>query len=68
MKVLHLLVSLLPSTDPAPYDPTQFATDMLSAANGALPYVGGGVAGGLVIFAVVLGIKLGLKALRTVGH
>lgn len=44
-----------------------FATSLLAAANGALPYVGGGVAAGVVIFAVTFGIRKGLGAIRTVG-
>lgn len=49
------------------YDATQFATDLLGAANGVLPYIGGAVAAGLVIFALTWGIKKGLSVVRTVG-
>lgn len=52
---------------PTGYDATQFATDALGAAQASLPYVGGGVAAGLVIFTVMYGIRSGLKALRRVG-
>lgn len=44
-----------------------FSTALLSAANGALPYIAGGVTAGVVIFAVTFGIRKGLAALRTVG-
>lgn len=46
---------------------TDFGASLLTAANGALPYIAGGVTAGAVIFAAVLGIKKGLAALRTVG-
>lgn len=49
------------------YDSTQFATDLLTAGNGALAYIGGGAAAGVVVLAVMLGIRKGLAALRTVG-
>ena len=49
-------------------DAITFGTSLLAAANGALPYIGAGVTAGVVIFAVVLGIRQGLKALRTVGR
>lgn len=62
-----MFLAIIGSTDPAPYDATQFATDALAAANGALLYIGGGIAAGLVVFAVVFGIRKGLAALRTVG-
>lgn len=48
-------------------DATTFSASLLDAANGALPYLAGGVTAGAVIFAAVLGIKKGLSALRTVG-
>lgn len=44
----------------------EFGTALLDAANGALPYIGAGVAGGVVIFAVIFGIRKGLAALKTV--
>ena len=50
------------------WGPTDFGASILTAANNALPYIAGGVAAGVVIFAVVLGIRQGLKALRTVGR
>ena len=49
------------------FDATTFATTLLAAANGALPYIGAGVAAGVVIFAVTFGIRKGLAALKTVG-
>lgn len=52
---------------PAPYSPGQFATDMLSAGNGALGYITGGVAAGVLVLAVTYGIRKGLGALRAVG-
>lgn len=48
-------------------DATTFSTALLGAANGALPYIGGGVAAGVVVLAVTYGIRKGLSALRTVG-
>ncbi len=48
-------------------DATIFGAALLDAANGALLYVGAGVAAGVVIFAVTFGIRKGLSALRTVG-
>lgn len=53
-------------SDPT-YGPTDFAATMLSAGNGALLYIGGGVAAGAVVFAVTFGIRKGLGALRAVG-
>lgn len=47
---------------------TEFGDALLAAALGAIPYIGAGVTAGVVIFAVVLGIKKGLSALRTVGR
>jgi len=44
-----------------------FGADLLEAANGALAYIGAGVAAGVVVFAVTFGIRKGLSALRTVG-
>lgn len=49
------------------YDSTQFATDLLGAANNVLPYIGGAVAAGLVVFALTWGIKKGLSVVRSVG-
>lgn len=48
------------------YGVAEFAASILSAAQGALPYIGAGVAAGVVVFAVVFGIKKGLQALRGV--
>jgi hypothetical protein len=53
-------------SDPT-YGPTDFAASLLTAANGSLLYIGGGVAAGVVVFAVTFGIRKGLGALRTVG-
>lgn len=52
---------------PTTWGVTEFGAALLDAANGVLPYIGAGVAGGVVIFAVTLGIRKGLSALRTVG-
>lgn len=49
------------------YGVAEFGASLLEAAQGALPYIGAGVAAGVVVFAVVFGIKKGLAALRTVG-
>ncbi|GAA2084169.1 hypothetical protein GCM10009840_21080 [Pseudolysinimonas kribbensis] len=53
-------------TDPG-YSSTDFAASILTAATGALPYIGGGVAAGVVVFAVTFGIRKGIGALRAVG-
>lgn len=45
----------------------EFGTILTDAANDALPFLAAGVAAGAIIFAVWLGIRVGLKALRTVG-
>jgi Ethanolamine utilization protein EutJ (predicted chaperonin) len=49
------------------FDGTTFAASLLSVGNGALVYIGGGVAAGVVILAVTLGIRKGISALRSVG-
>ncbi len=46
---------------------TDFAATLLTGANGALPFIAGGVAAGAVLLAVGIGIRQGLKALKTVG-
>jgi hypothetical protein len=51
-----------------PWGVTEFGAALLDAANGAVPFIGAGVTAGVVIFAIVLGIKKGLSALRTVGR
>jgi hypothetical protein len=48
-------------------DATTFGAMLLTGANGALPYIAGGVAAGAVLLAVGLGIGKGLGALRKVG-
>jgi len=45
----------------------EFSAILLDAATDALPYLAGGVAAGAVVFAVTLGIRKGLGALKTVG-
>jgi len=45
-----------------------FGAQLLEAAQGSLPYIGAGVAAGVVVFAVTFGIKKGLGALRSVGR
>lgn len=47
---------------------SDFTAQLLAAANGALPYVGAGVAAGVVVFVVTFGIKKGLAALHTVAY
>ena len=47
------------------YPATDFAADILAAATAALPYIAGGVAAGLVIMVVFLGIRKGIAAMRT---
>lgn len=47
---------------------TEFTTILTTAANGALPYIGAGVAAGAVVFALVFGIKKGLSALRGIAR
>lgn len=49
------------------YDSSAFAGDALTAAQGALPFIGGGVVAGFAILAITLGTRVGLKALRSVG-
>lgn len=49
------------------YGVAEFGASLLEAANGALPYIGAGVAAGVVIMAIMLGIRKGLGALRTTG-
>jgi len=49
-------------------DAASFATQLLAAANGSLPYIAAGVGAGVVVFAVTFGIKKGLGALRSVGR
>lgn len=45
----------------------EFTTILTDAAEGALPYLAGGVAAGVVIFAVTLGLRKGIAALRLIG-
>jgi len=45
----------------------EFTTILTDAAEGALPYLAGGVAAGAVIFAVTLGLRKGVSALKLIG-
>lgn len=45
----------------------EFSAILLDGATDAIPYIAGGVAAGAAIFAIFLGIRGGIKALRTVG-
>ncbi|MDI1338131.1 MAG: hypothetical protein PSU94_18270 [Lacunisphaera sp.] len=45
----------------------EFTSILTDAATGALPYLAGGVAAGAVIFAVTLGLRKGVAALRLIG-
>lgn len=45
----------------------EFGAILLDGATDSLAYIAAGVAAGAVIFAVTLGIRTGLAALRTVG-
>ncbi len=70
MGALHfvaLALGAVPMAEGDGYSATDFGASLLTAANGALLYVGAGVAAGIVIFAVTFGIPKGLAALRTVG-
>lgn len=44
-----------------------FGAQLLTAAQGALPFIAGGTAGGVVVLAAMWGLGLGIKALRKVG-
>lgn len=46
---------------------TEFGAILTDAATDALLYIAAGVGAGAVIFVVWLGIRQGMKALRTVG-
>lgn len=61
-----MLSTILAAADA--YGVTEFGTQMTGAANGALPYIGAGVGAGVVVFALVFGIKKGMKALRSVAN
>lgn len=49
------------------YGPAQFGTDLLAAAQNVLPYIGGAVGAGLVVFALTWGIRKGIATVRSVG-
>lgn len=48
-------------------DAAEFTTILTTAATNALPYLAGGVTAGVVIFAVTLGLRKGVAALRLIG-
>lgn len=49
------------------YGPVEFGADLLGAAPVVLPWVGGGVAGGVALMLVFLGIRKGLGFFRGLG-
>lgn len=48
------------------YGVTEFSADILGIAQDVLLYIGGGIAAGLVIMALMWGVRKGLQAARTV--
>jgi len=47
-------------------NPTIFADQLMAATLSVLPWLGAGVAAGIVALAAVFGIRLGMSSLRTV--
>jgi hypothetical protein len=49
------------------YGVAEFTASITDAANGVLPYIGAGVAAGVIVLAVTWGIRKGLGMLKGVG-
>lgn len=62
--VSSLPVISLPTAVGDPYTVAQFGTDLAAGAAGVLPWVGAGVAAGIVLMFAFMGIKKGIAFFR----